>query len=133
MEDKASDPVAWPPPFRREPGSAPRLIEVEPGHFVDATVAPEAAAECTRSSPPHPDEADGLAPPDPRTLADRGAARRGTGGAAGDAVFRRRRVGRHAAAGRQAHSRRTRPGRARTLGKPGGDLHMLMASPKDTR
>jgi peptide/nickel transport system ATP-binding protein len=45
MEDKASDPAAWPPPFRREPGNPPRLIEVEPGHFVDSTVAPEAAAE----------------------------------------------------------------------------------------
>ncbi len=45
MEDKASDPAAWPPPFRREPGSLPRLVEIAPRHFVDAAVAPENAAE----------------------------------------------------------------------------------------
>jgi peptide/nickel transport system ATP-binding protein len=45
MEDKASDPAAWPEPFRRVPGSPPRLVEVAPGHFVDAAVAPERAVD----------------------------------------------------------------------------------------
>jgi peptide/nickel transport system ATP-binding protein len=45
MEEKASDPGAWPEPFRREAGCAPRLVEVTPGHFVDAAIAPERAVE----------------------------------------------------------------------------------------
>jgi peptide/nickel transport system ATP-binding protein len=46
MEDKASDPAAWPEPFRRQPENPPRLIEVAPGHFVEATAMPTMA-------PPH--------------------------------------------------------------------------------
>ncbi|HTZ35118.1 MAG TPA: ABC transporter ATP-binding protein [Stellaceae bacterium] len=44
MEDKASDPSAWPEPFRREPGNPPRLLEVAPQHFVEATAMPDAMA-----------------------------------------------------------------------------------------
>ncbi len=40
MEDKASDPAAWPEPFRREPGNLPSLIEIAPGHFVEAAASP---------------------------------------------------------------------------------------------
>ena len=40
MEDKASDPAAWPEPFRREPENQPSLIEISPGHFVEATAVP---------------------------------------------------------------------------------------------
>jgi peptide/nickel transport system ATP-binding protein len=40
MEDKASDPSAWAAPFRRQPDNPPRLIEVAPGHFVEATAMP---------------------------------------------------------------------------------------------
>jgi peptide/nickel transport system ATP-binding protein len=40
MEGRASDPTAWPVPFRREPGRPIELIEVEPGHFVEATAMP---------------------------------------------------------------------------------------------
>ncbi len=32
MEGRASDPAAWPEPFRREPGSTAQLIEIAPGH-----------------------------------------------------------------------------------------------------
>jgi peptide/nickel transport system ATP-binding protein len=42
MEDKASDPAAWPEPFCRRSGNPPRLIEVTPGHFVEATAMPAA-------------------------------------------------------------------------------------------
>ncbi len=42
MEDKASDPAAWPEPFRREPGNLPPLIEIVPGHFVEARASPAA-------------------------------------------------------------------------------------------
>jgi peptide/nickel transport system ATP-binding protein len=45
MEDKASNPAAWPPPFRRDPANPPRLVEVAPGHFVDMNATPEAAAQ----------------------------------------------------------------------------------------
>jgi len=41
MADRASDPAAWPQPFRREPGNPPRLIEISPGHFVEATAVPK--------------------------------------------------------------------------------------------
>jgi peptide/nickel transport system ATP-binding protein len=41
MEDKASDPGAWPEPFRRYPDNPPRLIEVAPNHFVEATAMPQ--------------------------------------------------------------------------------------------
>jgi len=40
MEDKASDPAAWPEPFRRHPDNPPRLIEIAPRHFVEATAMP---------------------------------------------------------------------------------------------
>jgi len=40
MEEKASDPAAWPEPFRRHPDNPPRLIEVAPRHFVEATALP---------------------------------------------------------------------------------------------
>jgi hypothetical protein len=43
MEDKASDPWAWPEPFRRHPDNPPHLIEVAPRHFVEATAMPSAA------------------------------------------------------------------------------------------
>jgi len=45
MADKASDPAAWPAPFCRGGGSNPQLAEVASGHFVEVTIAPEAAAE----------------------------------------------------------------------------------------
>jgi peptide/nickel transport system ATP-binding protein len=44
MEDKASDPAAWPEPFRREPMNAPPLIEIGPGHWVEARGSPSAMA-----------------------------------------------------------------------------------------
>ena len=44
MEDKASDPAAWPEPFRREPLNAPSLIEIGPGHWVEARASPPAMA-----------------------------------------------------------------------------------------
>ena len=44
MEDKASDPAAWPEPFRREPRKLPSLIEIAPGHFVEANATPQAVA-----------------------------------------------------------------------------------------
>ena len=40
MEDKASDPAAWPEPFRRHSDNPPRLFQVAPGHFVEATAMP---------------------------------------------------------------------------------------------
>ena len=43
MEDKASDPGAWPEPFRRHPDNPPRLIEIAPHHFVEATAMPDQA------------------------------------------------------------------------------------------
>jgi len=40
IADKASDPGAWPEPFRREPASSPQLIEIAPGHCVEARAPP---------------------------------------------------------------------------------------------
>ena len=40
MEDRASNPAAWPEPFRRKPADPPQLIEIAPGHAVDARAAP---------------------------------------------------------------------------------------------
>ncbi len=40
MEGRASDPTAWPEPFRRVPGRPAQLIEVEPGHWVEASAMP---------------------------------------------------------------------------------------------
>ena len=44
MEDKASDPAAWPEPFRREAMNSPPLIEIGPGHWVEARASPRAMA-----------------------------------------------------------------------------------------
>jgi len=44
MEDKASDPTAWPEPFRREPTNPPPLIEIGPDHWVEARASPPAMA-----------------------------------------------------------------------------------------
>jgi len=44
MEDRASNPAAWPEPFRREPANPPRLIEIAPGHAVEARASPSALA-----------------------------------------------------------------------------------------
>jgi peptide/nickel transport system ATP-binding protein len=43
MEGRASDPLAWPEPFRRHPGAPLQLFEFEPGHFVEATARPASA------------------------------------------------------------------------------------------
>jgi peptide/nickel transport system ATP-binding protein len=40
LADKASDPWAWPEPFRRNPTHPPRLIEIALGHCVEASAAP---------------------------------------------------------------------------------------------
>jgi len=44
VEDKASDPAAWPEPFRREPASSPPLIEIASGHWVEARGSPAIGA-----------------------------------------------------------------------------------------
>jgi peptide/nickel transport system ATP-binding protein len=41
MEGRASDPTAWPKPFRVEPGHEPKMVALGDGHFVRAD--PEAA------------------------------------------------------------------------------------------
>jgi peptide/nickel transport system ATP-binding protein len=43
MEGRASDPLAWPEPFRRVPGRPAQLIDVAPGHCVEASAMPEMA------------------------------------------------------------------------------------------
>jgi peptide/nickel transport system ATP-binding protein len=43
MEGRASDPAAWPEPFRRGAGLKVRLIEVGPEHWVEASAAPRRA------------------------------------------------------------------------------------------
>ena len=43
MEGRASDPTAWPEPFRRAPEQPMTLIEVEPGHSVEASTMPARA------------------------------------------------------------------------------------------
>jgi peptide/nickel transport system ATP-binding protein len=40
MEGKASNPAAWPPPFRRDGASRPELLELGDGHFVQAITLP---------------------------------------------------------------------------------------------
>jgi peptide/nickel transport system ATP-binding protein len=40
MEDRASDPAAWPEPFRRERAKPLGLFEVAPGHIVEARTMP---------------------------------------------------------------------------------------------
>jgi peptide/nickel transport system ATP-binding protein len=53
MEDRASNPAAWPEPFRRHPDAALRLIEVAPGHLVeartDAALCRQTAADRARA------------------------------------------------------------------------------------
>ena len=44
MEGRASDPYAWPEPFRRIPGEPGRLLDIEPGHSVEATALPRPVA-----------------------------------------------------------------------------------------
>jgi peptide/nickel transport system ATP-binding protein len=43
MRGRASDPAAWPEPFRRVPGRPLHMIEVEPGHSVEASAMPQVA------------------------------------------------------------------------------------------
>jgi len=43
MEGKASTPAAWPLPFCRDVANRPSLIEIAPGHSVEATRLPDAA------------------------------------------------------------------------------------------
>jgi peptide/nickel transport system ATP-binding protein len=45
MEDKASNPAAWPAPFRRDPANPPHLVEIADGHFVDMNATAEGAAD----------------------------------------------------------------------------------------
>ena len=45
MEEKASNPAAWPAPFRRDPANPPRLVEIADGHFVDMNGTAEAGAQ----------------------------------------------------------------------------------------
>jgi len=40
LAEKASDPAAWPTPFRRDPANPPRLIEIAEGHCVEASEPP---------------------------------------------------------------------------------------------
>jgi peptide/nickel transport system ATP-binding protein len=40
IADKASEPEAWPEPFRRDPAKPLRLIEIAPGHCVEARAPP---------------------------------------------------------------------------------------------
>jgi peptide/nickel transport system ATP-binding protein len=40
IEERASNPIAWPEPFRRMPGETMPLIEVSPGHYVAASAMP---------------------------------------------------------------------------------------------
>src|SRR6266436_2549366 len=42
IADKTSDPAAWPEPFRRDAENSLQLIEVAPGHSVEARVPPVA-------------------------------------------------------------------------------------------
>ena len=45
MEDKASDPAAWPPPFRVDAEHRPELVDVGGGHFVQAAAQHLEAAQ----------------------------------------------------------------------------------------
>jgi peptide/nickel transport system ATP-binding protein len=40
LADKASDPRAWPEPFRRDSANSPQLIEITPRHCVEANAPP---------------------------------------------------------------------------------------------
>jgi len=50
MEEKASDPAAWPEPFRREPGNLLSLIEITTGHFVEARSSPAVVASAQQAA-----------------------------------------------------------------------------------
>jgi peptide/nickel transport system ATP-binding protein len=43
MEGRASDPTAWPEPFRRVPDRPAQLFDISPGHFVEASAMPGAS------------------------------------------------------------------------------------------
>jgi peptide/nickel transport system ATP-binding protein len=43
IADRASDPGAWPEPFRRDAANSPHLIEIAPRHYVEARVSPVSA------------------------------------------------------------------------------------------
>jgi peptide/nickel transport system ATP-binding protein len=47
LADKASDPAAWPEPFRRDPLKPPKLIEIAEGHCVEASAPPVATSAWT--------------------------------------------------------------------------------------
>ena len=47
LEDRASDPAAWPEPFCRGPADSLRLIEIAPGHAVEARAPPPVPAACS--------------------------------------------------------------------------------------
>ncbi|HXC90064.1 MAG TPA: ABC transporter ATP-binding protein [Stellaceae bacterium] len=47
MEDRASNPAAWPEPFRREPAKRLRLFEIAPGHVVEAMTLPALPARAS--------------------------------------------------------------------------------------
>jgi peptide/nickel transport system ATP-binding protein len=53
LEGRASDPTAWPEPFRRVPGRPPQMIEVGAGHCVDASEMPRSRVvrEATLAGP----------------------------------------------------------------------------------
>jgi peptide/nickel transport system ATP-binding protein len=44
MQGRASDPAAWPEPFRRRPSDAVQRFEIEAGHWVEASALPRLAA-----------------------------------------------------------------------------------------
>ena len=44
MDGRASDPAAWPEPWRLAPGGPSVMDEVTPGHFVRVAASAEAAA-----------------------------------------------------------------------------------------
>jgi peptide/nickel transport system ATP-binding protein len=50
MAEKASDPGAWPEPFRRDSANSPRLIEIAPGHCVEARAPPGPPPVIVRAS-----------------------------------------------------------------------------------
>jgi peptide/nickel transport system ATP-binding protein len=51
MADKASDPAAWPEPFRRMPARSTPLIEIASGHWVEARASPPIGALVSRLVP----------------------------------------------------------------------------------
>jgi peptide/nickel transport system ATP-binding protein len=51
MADKASNPAAWPEPFRRMPASSTPLIEIASGHWVEARASPPIGTLVSRLVP----------------------------------------------------------------------------------